>query len=109
MTTLPQTSPMRLPRPASSHLAIPTAGPIGPAQQVNSANTLTAMDVWRVIRANLWLIIGLLVLSSVGGYFLNQWLLTHYPRYTSTILLSVRPVQDIPYVGGDDSSINVHE
>ena len=109
MTTLPQTSPMRLPRPASSHLAIPNAGATGASQPVHPAgNALTAQDVWRVIRANLWLIIGLLVLSSVGGYALNQWLLTHYPRYTSTILLSVRPVQDIPYVGTEEG-ISVRE
>src|SRR5215831_16081726 len=99
MTTLPQTSPMRLPRPASSHLAIPTSGAIGPAQPVQSAgNSMTAQDVWRVIRANLWLIIGLVVLAAGAGYLLNQWLLTHYPRYTSTVLIQVRSVQDIPYV-----------
>jgi polysaccharide biosynthesis transport protein len=110
MTTLPQTSPMRLPRPASSHLAIPTSGVMGPAQPAAPAgNSLTAQDVWRVIRANLWLIVGMLVVSGVGGFLLNQWLLTHYPRYTSTILISVRPVQDIPYVGSEDQGINVHE
>jgi len=83
---------------------------MGPVQPVHAAaNAMTLQDVWRVIRANLWLIIALLAVAAVGGYLLNQWLLTHYPRYTSTILISVRPIQDIPYVGGSDDSINVHE
>ncbi len=111
MTTLPQTSPMRLPRPASSHLAIPSAGgPMGPVQPVQGqVNSITLQDVWRVIRANLLLIIAFVAVSAVGGYLLNQWLLTHYPRYTSTILISVRSIQDIPYVGDENGGIKVSD
>jgi capsular exopolysaccharide synthesis family protein len=81
-------------------------GPVQPAHA--AANAMTIQDVWRVIRANLWLIVAFFVLSAVGGYLLNQWLLTHYPRFTSTILIQVRPVQDIPYVG-DESGIRYSE
>jgi capsular exopolysaccharide synthesis family protein len=95
---------MRLPRPASSHLAIPSAGSMGMAQPVHApASGITAQDIWRVIRANLWLIVGLFVVSAVGGYLLNGWLLAHYPRYTSTILIQVRPLGEIPSVSGNDS------
>jgi capsular exopolysaccharide synthesis family protein len=64
---------------------------------------MTGLDVWRVLRANVWLILGLFVLSGVAGYLLNGWLLTHYPRYTSTVLVSVRSLSEIPTVGTDDS------
>ena len=101
MTTLPQTQPMRLPRPAPSHLAIPSAGG-HPAQAAHpSTNSLSLQDVWRIIRANLWLILGLVALSAVGGYFLNKWLLAKFPRYTSTALIRVQLPSELPAVGDD--------
>src|SRR5579871_1374682 len=110
MTTLPQTSPMRLPRPASSHLAIPSPAQVGMAQPVHAAGGMTLQDIWRVIRANLWLIVLFAVLSAVGGYLLNMWLLSHFPKYISTILIQVRPLAEIPFVSGDDSgNIGVHD
>ena len=96
MTTLPQTTPMRLPRPAPSHLAIPSANGHGPVLPHAQHSGLTGADVWRVIRANLWLIIGLVAASGVGGYFLNAWLNAHYARYTSTALMSVHTQLELP-------------
>jgi len=47
-------------------------------------------DVLRVIRSNLWLIILSLILSVVGGWSVNQYVLKpHYSRYTSTALCRV--------------------
>jgi capsular exopolysaccharide synthesis family protein len=96
MTTLPQTSPMRLPRPNPSQLSIPSAnGHLG--QVAHPAPTpLTGQDIWRVIRANLWLIIGLMALAAVAGYFINMWLLAKFPRYTSTALIEVHTPQELP-------------
>lgn len=105
MTTLPQTSPMRLPRPHPSQLAIPSANGHGTpalAHAPQSAQTnLSGADTWRVIRANLWLIIGLFVASGVAGYFLNWWLATHYARYTSNALIRIQVPSELPQI--DDS------
>ena len=106
MTTLPQTTPMRLPRPSAGHLAIPAAnGHPGPGQVHAAGTSLTGADIWRVIRANLWLIIGLLVASAVGGYFGNMWLAQHYARYTSSSLIRVQDQNELPQIGDEARSI----
>ena len=54
MTTLPTTTPMRLPRPvAQTPLALggPSYAQQAPQFQMSGA------DVWRVIRSNIWLIL----------------------------------------------------
>jgi len=93
MTTLPQTTPLRLPRPApSGPLTIP-GGPMAPAggmvAQVQAGSQMTGADVWRVIRSNLWLIILMLVVGAASGYGLNYWLKQYHSRYTATGLLQV--------------------
>ena len=93
MTTLPQTTPIRLPRPAGgTPLAIPSgpaaAGPAGGFQ-------MTGADVWRVIRANLWLVILLVVVCGVGGYFFNGYLEKNYAIYTATGYIRILPVQQM--------------
>jgi capsular exopolysaccharide synthesis family protein len=50
---------------------------------------LTGSDVWRIIRAHIWLIIVLLVASAIGGYFVNWWLARNYSRYTATGLIQI--------------------
>jgi capsular exopolysaccharide synthesis family protein len=101
MTTLPQTSPMRLPRPNSSQLSIPSAnGHLG--QVAHPAPTpLTGQDIWRVIRANLWLIIGFMALAAIAGYFVNMWLLNKFPRFTSTALIEVHTPSELPSVSDE--------
>jgi capsular exopolysaccharide synthesis family protein len=92
MTTLPQTTPIRLPRPGgSTPLAInaPSAG-VG-----TSASQMSAGDVWRVIRANLWLIFLFIVMSAVGGFYLNQYLERHFSVYTATGLVQILPLQPV--------------
>lgn len=101
MTTLPQTSPMRLPRPNPSHLAIPSAtGHPGPVAHANT-QPLTGQDIWRVIRTNIWLILGLMALGAVAGYFINWWLLAKFPRYTSTALVEVHTPNELPPIGDE--------
>jgi capsular exopolysaccharide synthesis family protein len=83
MTTLPQTTPIRLPRAGnSSQLAVPAnntpvSGVAAPAIQMSGA------DVWRVLRANLWLIILFVTIGAVGGYFINGYLELHYSTWTA--------------------------
>jgi capsular exopolysaccharide synthesis family protein len=64
------------------------------------AGGLTGADVWRVVRANLWLIIGVVIASGIAGYFANMWLLKNYARYTSTALISVRLYSELPTIDG---------
>ena len=92
MTTLPQTTPIRLPRVAGqTQLAVPSgtqassAAPQGPQ--------MTFGDVRRIILQNLWLIALLVGLSAVGGWFLNDYLAKHDARYTTAGLIRIRAVQ----------------
>src|SRR5215213_7531707 len=81
MTTLPTTTPMRLPRPvAQAPLALP-----GPAHvQPGSGFQMTGADVWRVIRSNIWLILGMFILSGVVGFGLFKYLDRYYASYTAS-------------------------
>ncbi len=98
MTTLPQTTPLRLPRASGpSSLVVPSApaaGGGGPAFQ------MSAGDVWRVIRSNLWLIVLLVGASAAGGYFLNDYLAKHYSAYSSSGLIRIRPIQPLDPLRG---------
>ncbi|HEY1683987.1 MAG TPA: polysaccharide biosynthesis tyrosine autokinase [Tepidisphaeraceae bacterium] len=87
MTTLPQVQSVRLPRAAG--------GPGGalahhaPAQPVAGMH-MTAGDIWRLIRANLWLIITLVVVATAAGIVANMLLARWMPRYTSTGIIQVQ-------------------
>src|SRR5688572_30143448 len=97
MTTLPQTAPIRLPRPLPAGQMqgqlgpIPTlAHPMFPAGPQAGGPQMGAEDVMRVIRANIWLILITLILFGVGGYLVNRFVLQPYfSRYESTALLRV--------------------
>ena len=45
---------------------------------------MTGADVWRVLRANLWLILLTLFASLIIGYVVNRVLEKYSPRYTAT-------------------------
>jgi len=62
---------------------------MAPAQAAGQ-NSMTGADVWRVIRANIWLMLTVLVLSGALGYGLNSWLAARHSRYTATGLISVK-------------------
>jgi capsular exopolysaccharide synthesis family protein len=52
---------------------------------------MSSGDVWRIIRAHIWLIIVLLVISAIGGYAINAYLSRYYSRYTATGLIQIQP------------------
>jgi succinoglycan biosynthesis transport protein ExoP len=104
MTTLPQTTPMRLPRSGGQHVAIPGTGPMGSAQQqhfVPAAPSMTGADVWRVIRANLWLIVSMLIIFGIAGFLLNTYLAAKFPHYQSMGLVKVNTGTILPSVEGN--------
>ncbi len=88
MTTLPQTTPIRMPRPAGQIVTQAGGSPPGPA---GGGNQLTPSDAWRVIRANAWLIVGMLVTSTVLGFVANYLLNKYASRYTATGYVQVIP------------------
>ncbi len=99
MTTLPQTTPMRLPRPvAPSQLAMP----VGVAPAVHAgANPMTGGDIWRMLRANAWLI-GIIVGSMLAlGVVANTWLASKHPRFTATGLIQVHLDSEFPQRPGE--------
>lgn len=100
MTTLPQTTPVRLPQ--SGH-GVPAA----PAHQTVSVPGgtgfhMTGADVWRVIRNNMWLIILFIILAGGAGYGANMLLAKYYSWYTATGLVQIRTsrVLDVSREGG---------
>jgi succinoglycan biosynthesis transport protein ExoP len=95
MTTLPQTTPMRVQRSAAG-LAIPGAAPVitQPASFAMSGN-----DVLRVLRANALLIALLGVIGAVSGFGINSWLAANHPRYAATGMLRIMTLNDYPAPG----------
>jgi polysaccharide biosynthesis transport protein len=93
MTTLPQKAALQLPRTAGASLPV-SITPHGGLPQGPTASAMTGADVWRVIRSNLWLILLMLVLSSVAGYAMNYWLNKYHPHYTAegTVVVDVGDV-----------------
>ncbi|HZL36550.1 MAG TPA: polysaccharide biosynthesis tyrosine autokinase [Tepidisphaeraceae bacterium] len=89
---------MRAPRALpTAQLAMP--GPMLPGQgQPMGQNSLTANDIWRVIRANFWLIAITMVLMGGAGYATNMWLAAHHSRYTSVAYLQVKLDSQKPVV-----------
>ena len=100
MTTLPQTTPMRLPRPnGQGQLMIPSPATVGVPNAIGGGaaggNQLSAGDVWRVIRANLWLIIGTVIVSLIIGFGVNFYLLKYHAAFTSFALIRVETAEEI--------------
>jgi len=52
---------------------------------------MSAADVWRVLRANAWLISAGLVVSIIVGFIAYELLLRYYPKYTATAIVAVSP------------------
>ena len=82
MTTLPQTTTTRLSRPIGQG-SISVAGPIHPHQPQSTGSGMTAGDVWRVIRANMWMLICGFILSGLIGYGAFYLLNRYCARYTA--------------------------
>jgi len=56
---------------------------------VNARPVMTGGDIWRVLRANLWLIILLLILGAGAGYGINVFLERNDSSWTAASLLRV--------------------
>jgi capsular exopolysaccharide synthesis family protein len=88
MTTLPTTTPIRLPRPVG---ATPLAIPMSPAQGSTPGSTMTGADAWRVIRTNLWWIMLVVVICAGIGFGLNWYLLRYHSSFTAVGFTQVNP------------------
>ena len=89
MTTLPQTTSMRIARqPGAAPMMVPgspTGMPPGGAGSATTAKQMTGGDAWRVIRSNMWLILLSVIVAGVLGYVVNRFvLLKYFARYTAT-------------------------
>lgn len=85
MTTIPHTPPAR-----PQAVITPVGQPAAASLPAPVPMSITAADVWRVIRTNLLLIIVFLILFAILGYAANVVLLRVYPRYTARGLLQIQ-------------------
>lgn len=91
MTTLPQTTNVRLPRPAGGQIQLASQGG-ALATSAPRAEQGGASDVWRVIRGHIWMIlIVVCIIAPAAGYGLNYYLAKNYPRFTSAGFIQVQP------------------
>jgi hypothetical protein len=91
MTTLPTTT-VRVPRSAPpAVLSVPPGTGLGPVAQPAQQTGMTANDIMRVLRANVWLILGFLMVAGIAGFGMYRYLLKKYPRYTSIAYMRVDP------------------
>ena len=88
MTTLPQTTNPRLPQGSSPPAGIVYAA--GPSPAPAGGAMLSGADVWRIIRANLWLLVILVLIGGASGYGLHVLWVQNWPQYTATGLLQIR-------------------
>ncbi len=94
MTTLPQTTSIRLPRPNQpGTLAMPTQVAGVHPSHAQQGFGMTGGDVWRVLRANAWLIIITLIISIGAGIALNFFLAKKFPRYTAIGYVQIQPIR----------------
>jgi tyrosine-protein kinase Etk/Wzc len=86
--------PPRLPATNGHGQLAPGGGGVMPPPQ-HGGGGMSGADVWRVIRANLWLIIATVIVAGGAGYAANWYLARYYPSYTAKGLLQVVPPQAI--------------
>ena len=92
MTTLPQTTTVRVPRTTGpATLMVPGMGMSAGQVPLGTAGQMTGADAWRVIRANMVLIISSVVIFAVLGVVAYFWLARYYPRYAAIGLIEVQP------------------
>lgn len=111
MTTLPQTTAaVRVPRQAApSVLSIPQPGTLGPAAAPGQQGGMTGADIMRVLRANVWLIMIMLVLGVIAGVGAHYLLLEYYPRFTAVGFLRVNPPRTVDPTKTQEESYEVGE
>src|SRR5688572_9315255 len=111
MTTLPTTTPIRLPRPAG---ATPLALPSPMGGPVPGASPLTGADAWRVLRTNFWWIALVTAICAGLGYGLNWYLLRKHSSYTAVGYTQVNPPVSLDIfrytpTGTDVSSLGIDQ
>ena len=100
MTTLPQTTTMRLPRPIGGAGGPPMVnGAIGQIQPAVAHASMTGADVWRVIRSNMWLIVGSLIAAGVLGFAANWYLARFHAKFTSIGFVQIQTPQNYNPLG----------
>jgi len=113
MTTLPTTTPMRLPRPVPQQTPLALGGPSAAAAP-GGGFQMTGADVWRVIRSNLWLIVAMFIVSGIAGYGIFRFLDAKFQNYTAYGICTVnnpvvtdllKPVQ----IAGDVQSLALEQ
>ena len=91
MTTLPQTTTVRVPR-TTGPAALMVPGVSMPAGQMPIAQPqMSGADVWRVIRANWIMIASSVVVFAVLGVITFFLLAHYYPKFTAVGLIEVQP------------------
>ncbi|MBA3273237.1 MAG: hypothetical protein H0T11_05115, partial [Chthoniobacterales bacterium] len=84
---MPQTTAIRVPRPSNGSGMLPAPAPLpslgGPPLGATGGVQMTAGDVWRVIRGNMWLIITIMILSLIAGFGLYKYLMKYHASYTA--------------------------
>jgi capsular exopolysaccharide synthesis family protein len=90
---LPQTTNVRLPRPASGGIQVAQQGGGGLAVGGGGAGAgQGSNEIWRVIRAHIWMILLVtLVIAPAAGFGVNTLLARKYPRYTAAGYIQVQP------------------
>src|SRR5918992_2703428 len=111
MTTLPQTAPVRMPRPVVPTQLAVHSGPHSAlslssrdAASGGAAAGLTAHDMWRIIRGNIWLILITVLVAAVAGYGVNSYLARYHSQYTAKGYVLVRGQGELPRPG-----VNIRE
>jgi capsular exopolysaccharide synthesis family protein len=89
-----------LPRPIGGAGGPPMVnGAIGQIQPAGTHATMTGADVWRVIRSNMWLIVGSLVAAGVLGFAANWYLARFHAKYTSIGFVQIQTPQNYNPLG----------
>ncbi len=67
---------------------------------------LSPADAWRVIRGHMWLIVSMLCISAVAGFFINQHLERYYSRFTATGHVQFQPTTNYDPIRNPNPTID---
>jgi capsular exopolysaccharide synthesis family protein len=123
MTTLPTPSRPATRYPRSRALAptngngraLATGGPGGPGGPNQAPSGLTGADIYRVLRQNMWLILGAVILSLIGGVASFLYLNANHQRTEAEgfIAIDVEPVIDpvtgVAVAGTQDQELEIEQ
>jgi len=68
----------------------------------------TPGDIIRILRSNLPIMLGLLIVAGVAGYFINDYLSKYYSKFTTTGMIQIQPlINNSPLVDKRDQEVDV--